>query len=208
MGTHVEFTWVGVVTLVASSSVVSALLTQALIWWRDAKGKGEDRRLATIYLTAALKNFAREAYALVMASERFEESHGAAGNLARNLPEPPCSLENIDWKVLGADRTGEFLEFVSQVEQLRAFVDTFWEMELDNGYASDVVRQHAVRAGLRALQIVAGLEGRHVGDPVSIEGLGHLELRLERKRIEYEQRRANEELVERLIREQQEASAN
>jgi hypothetical protein len=158
----------GIIALVASSSVIAAMVTQFVGWARDAFKAKKNHDFAKVYLIAALQRYANEASNAISDSENYDSSDGEVGRPVGNVPELDAYPDTVDWHSLGAKTTQEMLAFQVDIEAIRAAIAFEWEVVGDEDFVIPNVRKKTALAGLRALQLVAKLESEYTGETIDL----------------------------------------
>ncbi|MGB3469760.1 MAG: hypothetical protein WBA51_02935 [Erythrobacter sp.] len=167
-GPQTALTSLQIASLVAGSSVLAAVVTQGVSWFRDhLKSKGNSD-FAKVYLIAALEGYAAEASNSISDSENYEASDGATGRPVSNIPTLDAFTDKIEWRALGADTTKQMLRFQVDIEEVRASISFEWDVIGDEDFILPTVREKTALVGLRALQLAATLQGTPEVAPIAL----------------------------------------
>lgn len=166
--TQTALTSIEIVTLVAGSSVLAAVVTQGVSWLRDHMKSKSNREFATVYLVAALEGYAAEASNAISDSENYETSDGQIGRPVSNIPALDTFPDAIDWRALGPETTKQMLSFQVNLESVRASIAFDWDVVGDDDLIVPRVREKTALVGLKALQLAAALQGQHNGEPIDL----------------------------------------
>ena len=166
--TQTALTSIEIVTLVAGSSVLAAVVTQGVSWLRDHMKSRSNREFAKVYLVAALEGYAAEASNAISDSENYETSDGQIGRPVGNIPMLDGFPDTIDWHSLGPDTTKQMLSFQVDIESVRASIAFEWDVVGDEDLIVPKVREKTALVGLKALQLAAALQAQHEGAPIDL----------------------------------------
>lgn len=166
--TQTALTSIELVTLVAGSSVLAAVVTQGVSWLRDHMKSKSNREFAKVYLVAALEGYAAEASNAISDSENYETSNGQIGRSVSNIPVLDTFPDTIDWRALGPEITKQMLSFQVDLESARASIAFDWDVVGDEDLIVPTVREKTALVGLKALQLAAALQAEHEGEPIDL----------------------------------------
>lgn len=184
---------VSIVTLVAGSSVLAAVVTQGLGELRERLRFSRDGAFAALYLAVALESYADACSNLITDSENYSASDGHAGTARGNLDDLPPYSEEVDWKAFGISSTTEALSFRVEVESTQSMIRGHWEFGEEEDVVP-VVREEAASLGLKALNLAAGFRRKWKIAPVIYDGNWNVRSFLEGRLARYlEERRLREE---------------
>lgn len=145
----IGWTTAQIITLVATSSVFAALLTQGLAWLREWHGETKQAKFAALYIALALEAYARTCATDIGESETYEASGEAAGAPHGNLTELP-DFPEVDWKAFGIKQAEEAMGFRVEIDNECAMIRDLWEHE-DEDTVVPIVRELIAKLGLKAL---------------------------------------------------------
>ena len=111
----------GIITLVAGSSVLAALVTQAVAALREGRNRSRDASLSALYLAIAFESYAGDCSSALGESEAYEASNHHAGAAIGNVPDLPEFPSSIEWKPLGIQHTTKAMSFRVEVETAKGF---------------------------------------------------------------------------------------
>lgn len=191
MGAATGWTTAQIITLVATSSVVSALLTQGLAWLREWLGEAKQAKFASLYIALALEAYARTCATDIGESETYEASSEAAGVPHGNLSELP-ELPEVDWRAFGIKQSEQAMGFRVEIDNERAMIRDLWEHE-DEDTVVPVVRELAAKLGLKALALSENFRTQRGLTLPDQSGEYSTKNFLARKHREYAEKRTREE---------------
>jgi len=139
----------GVMTLVATSSVLAALLTQGLAGWRDWMSEKRNDRFSALYLALALEAYAEACSALIDHAGNFDRSDGHMGRPARNVDELP-EYPEIEWKALGIKDAVAVMSFRTELDSRRSQIIAVREFLDDDDDITAEACRAAAEFGLKA----------------------------------------------------------
>lgn len=166
-----EFTWGSLLTLAATTGVVTALLNQGLSWLRDWRASSEKRKANARYLALRVAVLL-EAYADTCSDvageiDLHESSRGHGGKQITELPKvPDYPADDDSWRLVAPDLLDRCLSFPNKVAASQKVVDSvhIW------GDRGDLVQQcmeECVDRGLEAWNLAADLRKRYRFEPHS-----------------------------------------
>lgn len=183
-----------IVSLVATSSVVAAFLTQGLAWFREWWGEAKQAKFAALYISIALEAYARTCASLISDSEAYEASNEAAGAGHGNIAEIP-EYPEVDWQAFGIKHAERAMTFRTKIDNDRAMIRDMWE----HGDEDDIVpfvREKSGEHGLAALAMAEMFRAQHGLNPLDDFGKYSTQAYLARRhaeqveeRVRYEERR-------------------
>jgi hypothetical protein len=142
------------VTLVLSSSVCAALMTQGLVTLRECIKNRMDSGFSKLYLALALEAYASQCLSEISDSESYIQTNGHAGFAHGNIPDLAPYPEAIEWKAMGLKSTTAALSFRVDIETTEAMISYNQEhmRDGDDGYDTLPVKLQAARLGYEALR--------------------------------------------------------
>lgn len=156
-------------TIVAGSSVVAALVTQGTTvvrdWWKSER----DGKFSALYLAIALEDYADKCSSLISDSQNYQNSDGHAGSPRGNLDHMPDFPSAIEWKPLGIKDATKAMSFRVEVASTQSMISGHWEFG-DEEDVPPVVREEAARLGMKALDLAIALRKKWGIDPVDYSG--------------------------------------
>lgn len=179
----------GLITLVAGSSVLAALVSQGLTAFIDSRKTNKDGSFAALYLAVALESYASDCLSVLSDSENYESSDGHAGSAHGNVPDLPDYPASIEWKPFGIKRTTEAMSFRVEVVSAKAMLSDFWDVVGDEDEIVPVMRQETARLGKKALRLAIEFRASWDIPPVDYEGDWNIKTRLDDRVAKYEERR-------------------
>jgi hypothetical protein len=114
-------------TVIAGSSVVAALVTQGTNILRDWRKAGKDGKFSALYLAIALEDYADKCSALISDSQNYESSGGHAGTPRGNLDDMPDYPAMTEWKLLGITDATDAMSFRVEVASTQSMLSGSWE---------------------------------------------------------------------------------
>jgi hypothetical protein len=144
------------IALVASSSVIAAIITQGLGEYREWLKLKKDSGFSSLYLALALEAYASECSIVIGDSENYDASGGNAGVAHRYIPDFAPYPETIEWKPMGLKSATAAMSFRVDVETTRAMISGYWEFG-DEDDAVPLVRLETARLGCEALRLALTL---------------------------------------------------
>ncbi len=163
------FTTIELLTVVAGSSVVAALVTQGVSIVRDWRKEKRDGKFSALYLAIALEAYAEECATLIMDSENYRNSGGHAGTPHGNIEGIPDYPDAIEWKAFGIKDTTRAMSFRVEVDTRKNHIKDYWEYG-DEDDILPLVREEAARLGSKALELAKSFRKSWVIDPVNYRG--------------------------------------
>lgn len=142
--------WTKLAPLIFGSSVLAAFLTQALGLFKDAWNRRRDADFAALYVALALERYASQCATIVGDFDNHRSSSGGHGERWENVTAFP-EVTGVEWKALGIKLTTEIMSFGVRVDSTREMLAELGS--LDGEAAVTDAREHAVRLGVRALDI-------------------------------------------------------
>lgn len=191
MAVATGWTTAQIVTLVATSSVVSALLTQGLAWLREWLGETKQAKFAALYIALALEAYARTCATDIGESETYEASSEAAGAPHGNLTELP-DFPEVDWRAFGIKQSEQAMGFRVEIDNERAMIRDLWEHE-DEDTVVPVVRELAAKLGLKAFAMSENFRKQRGLTLLDQSGEYSTKNFLDRKHREYVEKRIRDE---------------
>ena len=192
--TQTAFTSVEIITLVAGSSVLAAVVTQGVSWLRNHIQSKSNRAFAKVYLVAALEGYAAEASNAISDSENYETSDGQIGRPVGNIPMLDTFPDTIDWRSLGPKTTKQMLSFQVDLENIRASFAFDWDVVGDEDHIVPRVREKTALVGLKALQLARSLQAQDEGANIDLSNPDwSVKSALEADLEKYEKRRVTSE---------------
>lgn len=182
---------VQIVSLVATSSVVAAFLTQGFAWLREWVGEAKQAKFAALYISIALESYARTCASLIGDSETYEWSSEAAGTAHGNIAELP-DFPEVDWKAFGIKHAERAMTFRTKIDNDRAMIRDMWE-NLDEDDIVPIVREKAGEHGLAALAMAEMFRAQHGLGPLDDFGEYSTQSYLTRRHNEYAEKRTRQE---------------
>lgn len=148
-------TTIQAVTLVATSSVLAAALTQGLVWLKDHRGETKEGKFSALYIALAFEDYARACASVIGDNRTFASSRGAAGDQHGNLAELP-EFPSVNWKALGITDTEKAMAFRTRLDGKRAGFSFLWTVTDEDSIIPDVCETSAI-LGLEALELGTAL---------------------------------------------------
>lgn len=158
----------GTVGLVATSTVLAAILTAVVTWVREGLATNKAGNFAALYLSMALETYAADCSSMLWDVHNHDDSHGEHGAPHRNIPKMAPYPEEINWEALGLQYAQPAMQFQIDVENDRANLSGLWDF--DDEQAIHDARVCAADRGLEALELAGnfrrsrGLKPRKVAD--------------------------------------------
>jgi hypothetical protein len=160
-----ELTWGNLLTLAATTGVITALLNQGLGWLRDWRASSEKRKANAGYLAlrvaVMLEAYADACSDVASAIDTHMSSGGHAGEQTTTLPQAPVyPADDESWRVIAPDLLERCLSFPNKVVASQKVVQsvTIW------GDYEDMVQQcmeQCVDRGLEAWGLATDLRTRY-----------------------------------------------
>lgn len=141
----------GLITLVAGSSVLAALVSQGVAAFRESRKTNKDGSFAALYLAVALESYASNCASVLSDSENYQSSGGHAGSAHSTVPDLPDYPTSIEWKPFGIKQTTQAMSFRVEVESAKAMLSEYWDFVGDEDDVVPVMRQETARLGKKAL---------------------------------------------------------
>lgn len=180
-----------IVSLVATSSVVAAFLTQGLAWFREWWGEAKQAKFAALYISIALEAYARTCASVISDSETYEASNESAGAGHGNIAEIP-EYPDVDWKAFGIKHAERAMTFRTKIDNDRAMIRDLWE----HGEEEDIVplvREKSGEHGLAALAMAEMFRAQRGLNPLDDFGEFSTQSYLTRRHAEHVKRRVRYE---------------
>jgi hypothetical protein len=154
-------TLIGLVALVGSSSVIAAIITQALGWLLSLHNRRQaeikEKKFAALYLSITLESYARACAVLIGESELHDSSGGADGRDHDVVLALPDYSAAVDWKALGINMTTRVMDFRVRVESATAWIPSPNDDEDD---FAQRVREESASLGVTALTLANELRAK------------------------------------------------
>jgi len=181
-----------IVGLFAGSSVLAAIINQAISAFREHRKTNKEAAFSALYVAIALEDYASTSSSEISDSETFESSNGHAGQGHGNVPELPEFPASVEWKPFGIKATTSVLSFRVGVDNGRAMISDMWDF-LDEDDVVPLVRQETARLGLDALGLAIGLRRSWGLSPVDYSSDWNVKSHLEGRQAHYNVRRREQE---------------
>lgn len=181
------------VTIVAGSSVIAAIVTLGVNILRDWKNARRDAKFSALYLAIAFEAYADKCSDLLSDSLNYDSSGGHAGMARGNLDDMPDYPDSIEWKPLGIDDATKAMSFRVEVDSTKSMISAEWEFA-DDEDVPPVVREQAARLGIKAIDLAVSLRKKWGIEPVSYDGEWNVKAFLNEKYTDHvTKRKAREE---------------
>jgi hypothetical protein len=182
-----------IVTLVAGSSVLAAIVNQSIGALRDMWKSKREAAFSALYVALALEEYANVCSTLISESETYDSSDGHAGSAHGNIAELPEYPSTVEWKQFGIGSTTKVLSYRVEVHEKRSMIRDMWEFQ-DEDDVVPVVREEAARLGRKALTLAGELRAGWQIAPAAYTSEWNVKTHLEEKFEKYSnKRRALEE---------------
>ncbi|MBV8754914.1 MAG: hypothetical protein JO328_18825 [Hyphomicrobiales bacterium] len=166
-----EFTWGNLLTLAATTGVVTALLNQGVgalrEWWSSSKKNTANARYLSLRIAVLLERYADTCYNVAAKIDLYQSSRGHDGDQITKVPEvPDYPVDDDGWKLIAPDLLGRSLSFPNKVIASQKVVDAvpIW------GDLDDLVQQcmeETLDRGLEAWNLAGDLRKRYRFEPQS-----------------------------------------
>jgi hypothetical protein len=151
-------TTLGIVSLVATSSVFAALLTQFFGWVRDWLRDRREGKFAALYLAHALNAYTKACAHTVDDVGNHAASDGAVGRRHSNIPILP-EYPEVNWGALGIVLTEAVMEFRVAIDEEREGLE--FQLEVDDGEDVEAAAiAEAIERGIAAADMARRLRAR------------------------------------------------
>lgn len=173
----------GIITLVAGSSVLAALVTKGLDLWGDGRKRRVEADFAALYLAIALEDYASKCTGIIADISNHLSSRGEMGESHGNLAPLPEYPENIDWKAFGIRPATKAMSFRIEVDAARESISSLWDFDEDDAFA--LVSEYAASLGSKALSLAMAFRRSRGIEPVDYSGDWSAKAFLEKKSSEF-----------------------
>jgi hypothetical protein len=106
----------GIISLVAGSSLLAAIITVGVGVLRDWLKERKDGKFAALYVAHALDNYTKASSSMVYDSKNFESANGQMGERHFNVLDLPV-YPDVNWNTLGITYTQEAMLFRAKVQE-------------------------------------------------------------------------------------------
>lgn len=174
-----------IVSLVATSSVLSAGMTVGAAWLRERLGERREGKFAALTIALALERYAEACSDALYDSHNFVSSSGSFGrDLASvdDLPEYP----SVNWKALGIDDTEAAMSFRTDVDFEQGRLASMREF-VDDDEVLEQARVSVAEVGSAAANLAKRLRSTRGLRPLARDGR---EVHLRDSKVEYAELRA------------------
>ncbi len=183
----------GLITLVAGSSVLAALVSQGVAAFRDSRKANKDGSFAALYLAVALESYGSDCSSVISDSENYDSSGGHAGTAHGNVPDLPDYPPSIEWKPFGINQTTQAMSFRVEVESAKAMLRDYWDMVGDEDEVVPLMRQETARLGRKALGLAIEFRKEWKIPPVDYSADWNVKTHLNERVAKYEEQRKERE---------------
>lgn len=149
--------WVQIITLVAGSSVLAAILTQLLAALQEHLRRRRAASFLAIRMATILEKFAEACMSIIGDFDTFEQSFGAAGARTTKLPNLEAFPDDADgWRALPTSLTANALSFPNHVAAGQERISFTWSVA-DEHSAWDDCKDECTKLGLAAWEMAHAL---------------------------------------------------
>lgn len=150
-------TWFQILSLVAGSSVIAALLTQFLSAAQERFRRGRAASFLAIKIATLLETFSEKCMSVIGDFDTYRQSSGSAGGQTTKLPNVDPFPEDADgWRALPQRLTAKVLSFPNHIRAAQESISFSWSVAGDEAAWSEC-HEECAKLGTSAWEIASEL---------------------------------------------------